>query len=173
MISVGDTILTKTSTRIVSDVDGIEPEILFTDGSSIKFSSIEKYPDSYVIVTQNRTILHRTPEIPEWAKDRVISTYKTAKYAKEYRASFNNEYISKGTIMKVVEERVIEKQVLINGINIYKAEVNTLINLIKTLKKELEDLHNLQVESKYITKKVSEYDKALARVIKELDSREA
>jgi len=67
--------------------------------------------------------------------------------------------------------KLIEKQLLVNGINIYKATPENLMEIIAKLQASIASLHDLGVISEYVDAKIDELERVITKVVKELDKR--
>jgi len=88
---------------------------------------------------------------------------KSKRFKQEYPAKF------KGNEMQV--ETTVTKRVFINKVDILTASASELLSLIKNIQQSQVELDQMSwtVESKYITKAIKANDKALKKIVKQLD----
>lgn len=78
-------------------------------------------------------------------------------------------YFNQATAKK--EPKMIEKKLEIEGKNIYTATEEDLLRMITNLEKRVNTLADIQTESAYVNAKIAKIEKAIRKVVKELDSR--
>lgn len=117
------------------------------------------------------------PSISVENKDARMDEYLKELYKTPLYKTTLEGWLKTGTITKTNEEEskkvevTIEKKLLINGTNIYAASSTELLSLLRRLEAEARSLEEIETVSDYVDRTIANIDKAISKVVKELDKR--